>query len=222
MRGPALLLAVVLSSGVTAAQTQRAPARRPAAPATTTSPADMTCPAPLGVGVATKREFCDVLSSLKPEEGIIIALPPHRGDVILTFDLHNRHTYSEEQMKANRAYARYTGMIGVLSMDGKLISRAVVRSEFRAPRDLIDRIGGGAGPGGVKAVAPTGMEQIRITIPAAEERVSVLGERLIVERPEGTQQYDTPGRPIAVISNVMVEYRPAPAAKPVPPRRPGL
>ena len=27
----------------------------------------------------------------------LITLPPHNGPVTLTFDLHNRHTYSEEQ-----------------------------------------------------------------------------------------------------------------------------
>ena len=45
-------------------------------------------------------------------------------------------------------------------MDNTLISRAVVQSEFRTAADLVDRVGGGAGPGGVKAVAPTGTESI--------------------------------------------------------------
>ena len=45
------------------------------------------------------------------------------------------------------------------------ISRAVVQSEFRAATDLVDRVSGGAGPGGVKAVAPTGTEAITISIP---------------------------------------------------------
>ena len=49
----------------------------------------------------------------------------------LTFDLHNRHTYSEEQVRANRAFARYTATIGVLTMDNTLISRAAVQNEFR-------------------------------------------------------------------------------------------
>ena len=120
----------------------------------------MNCSTPLGVGVTTKREFCDVLSGRTPREGLIITLPPHRGAVTLTFDLHNRHTYSEEQMKAKRGFARYTAMIGVLTMDNTLISRAAVQTEFRTAEDLVDRIGGGAGPGGVKAVAPTGTERI--------------------------------------------------------------
>ena len=93
----------------------------------------------------------------------------------MTFDLHNRHTYSEEQVKAGRAFARYTATIGVLTMDNTLISRAVVQNEFRTAADLVDRVGGGAGPGGVKAVAPTGTESISIAIPDAEDEVSILG-----------------------------------------------
>ena len=59
----------------------------------------MACPAPLGSGVTTKLTFCDVLIGRDPAGGILITIPPHRGDVKLTFDLHNRHTFSEEQMK---------------------------------------------------------------------------------------------------------------------------
>ena len=91
-----------------------------------------------------------------PAAGVVIQIPPHKGPATLTFDLHNLHTYSEEQVKAHRAYARYTATIGVLTMDNTLISRAVVQNEFRTADDLVDRVGGGAGPGGVKAVAPTG------------------------------------------------------------------
>jgi hypothetical protein len=178
------------------------------------------CPAVLGVGVATKRTFCDVMSGGDPAAGIVIPLPPHDGPVTLTFDLHNRQTYSEEQVKANKAYARYTATIGVLTMDNTLISRAVVQSEFRNAKDLVDRIAGGAGPGGVKAVAPTGSEPVSITIPEGEERVSILGEKLMQERADGSATYTSPGRPIAVVSNVMVEFRPPAPAPPPPPKAP--
>ena len=57
----------------------------------------------LGEGVKTKLTFCDVLIGRDPAGGIIITLPPHTGPVTLTFDLHNRHTYSEELIKTNRA-----------------------------------------------------------------------------------------------------------------------
>jgi hypothetical protein len=192
----------------------RKPAPAPAAQLTKVAP-EMKCPSLLGTGVATKREFCDILSGRTPLEGLIITLPPHRGDVTLTFDLHNRHTYSEELMKAKRGYARYTAVIGALAMDNTLIRRAAIDSEFRTAADFLDRIAGGAGPGGVKAVAPTGTEQIRITIPEAENEISLLGEKVTVNRPDGNATYSSPGRPIAVVSNVMIEYRPVP-----PPRKP--
>jgi len=176
----------------------------------------MRCPAPLGVGVNSKRTFCDVLTGRVPAAGVIITLPPHRGAVTLTFDLHNRHTYSEEQLKDTRAaFARYTAVVGALTADNTLISRAVVQNEFRGVKDLLDRVAGGAGPSGVKAVAPTGQESITITVPEAENEVSILGEKLIVERAAGSATYSSDGRPIAIISNVQITYRPAPA-KPAP------
>jgi hypothetical protein len=185
----------------------------------------MTCPAPLGTGVNTKRMFCDVLTGRDPAGGIIITIPPHRGDVVLTFDLHNRQTFSEELMKDKRlAFSRYTASVGLLTMDNTLVSRAVVQNEFRNTSDLIDRIGGGAGPAGLKAVAPTGAESITITIPEAENQVSILGEKLIVERADGNATYASPGRPIAIISNVLIEYHtpPPPRTPSKPPaRRPG-
>ena len=99
-------------------------------------------------------------------------------------------------------------------MDNTLISRAVVQNEFRTAADLVDRVGGGAGPGGVKAVAPTGTESISIAIPDTEDEVSILGEKLTVERADGNATYTQSGRPIAEISNVMVEFRPGPAKPP--------
>ena len=200
-----------------ALELQRAPARKPATPPPpppkTTAP-DMICPTPLGIGVTSKLAFCDVMAGRDPAGGILIKLPPHKGPVTLTFDLHNRHTYSEEQTRAHRAYSGYTATIGVLTMDNTLVSRAVVQNEFRSAADLVDRIGGGAGPAGVKAVAPTGTEHVSITIPEPEEQVSVLGEKLTVDRIDGSATYASPGRPIAVISNVMIEYHPPPP-KPV-------
>jgi len=209
-----LLLMLLAFAGSAFAQTRR-PARKPAPPpppALKNEAPEMTCPTPLGVGVKTKTAFCDVMTGRDPAGGVLIKLPPHRGPVTLTFDLHNRHMYSEEQVKARRGYARYTATIGVLTMDNTLISRAVVQNEFRTAADLVDRVGGGAG-GGVKAVAPTGSEAITITIPEAEDEVSVLGEKLTVERLDGAATYTQPGRPIADISHVMIEYRPGPPPK---------
>lgn len=187
----------------------------PPVPPTTEVP-EMKCQAALGVGVATNREFCDILSGRTPLEGLIITLPPHRGDVTLVFDLHNRHTYSEELMKAKRGFARYTAVIGALAMDNTLIRRAAIETEFRTAKDLFDRIGGGAGPGGVRAVAPAGVEHVRLVIPEAENEISLLGEKVTVETLDGSATYSSPGRPIAVVSNVTIEYRPAPPPKPAP------
>ncbi len=175
----------------------------------------MTCPTPLGLGVKTKIAFCEVLAGTDPATGVVIRIPPHKGTATLTFDLHNLHLYSEEQIKAKRAYAKYMATIGALTLDNTLISRAVVESEFRTANDLVDRVGGGAGPGGVKAVAPTGTESITITVPEIEAAVSLLGEKLTVDRVDGgNATYTQPGRPIAVISNVQLEYRPGPPPKP--------
>jgi hypothetical protein len=155
-----------------------------------------------------------VLTGNDPKEGVLITIPPHRGPVTLSFDLHNRHTYSAELVKLKQAYRKYTATVGVLTMDNTLVDRAVVLSEFRTEKDLFDRIGGGAGPGGVKAVAPSGAELIVMELPAGVgEQVSILGEKLSVMRPDGNDLFTSPGRPIASISNVMIEYRPGPAPK---------
>ena len=140
----------------------------------------MTCPSPLGTGVKTKREYCDVLTGRDPKEGILIKLPPHRGPVTLRFNLHNRHTYSEEEVRMKRAFASYIAGIGVLTLDNTLLTRAAIASEFRRADDLLERIGGGAGPGGVKAVAPVGVEAITLELAAELNEVTILGEKLTV------------------------------------------
>jgi hypothetical protein len=221
MRRMVALALVLAASTSLAAQTKRRPAPAPTPeppppqPLQTMTP-QIVCPAFLGYGLTTKLSYCDVMTGREPSGGVLIPIPPHDGPVTLTFDLHNRQTYSEEQVKANRAYTRYTATIGVLTMDNTLLSRAVVQSEFRTAKDLLDRIGGGAGPGGIKAVAPTGLESVSIVIPETESQVSILGEKLVIERPDGNATYSTPGRPIAVVSKLMLEFRPP--APPPPPR----
>jgi hypothetical protein len=180
----------------------------------------LTCPSVLGDGVQTNRTYCDVQIGNDPAAGVIVTLPPHTGPVTLMFDLHNRHTYSEELVKTKRAYSRYTATIGVLTMNNDLLSRAVVFNEFRSASDLVDRISGGSGPAGLKAVAPTGVEAISIMIPAAEQRVSILGEKLSVVHMDGVDNFTTSGRPIALISSVRVTYTPAPPKPATPTRRP--
>jgi hypothetical protein len=177
--------------------------------------ADIACVTPLGIGVNTREAFCEVTTGLGPADGIVITLPPHEGPARLTFDLHNRHTYSASEVHDHLAYRRYTATIGLLTMDNTLIGRAIVQSEFRKESDLFDRVGGGAGPGGLKAIALVGIESIAFTIPEGEDRVSVLGEKLTVERLDGATTYTQPGRAIADIGHLLIEYRP------VPPQRTG-
>lgn len=223
----ALLCASLILSPLLDAQTKKAPPKKapaakkaPPAPVVTRIQAEFKCPSELGQGVATTRRFCDVLTGRDPKEGILVTIPPHRGPVTMMFELHNRHTYSAELIKQKQAYRKYTANVGVLSMDNTLVDRAVVQSEFRTEKDLFDRISGGAGPGGVKAVAPTGDEFITIVLPEdVVDQVSVLGEKLSVMRPDGTDNFTATGRPIATISNVMLEFRPAPPPKKAPVRK---
>lgn len=217
-----MTLVAVAFAAAAEAQTGRKTAPRPAATPLTRVQAELACPSELGTGIKTKRRFCDVLTGRDPKEGILVTIPPHRGPVTISFELHNRHTHSEELVKEKKAFRHYTATIGVLTMDGGLVDRAVIQTEVRTVEDLFDRVGGGAGPGGVKAVAPTGDEFIQMELPDdVEGQVSILGERLLVKRIDGNDSFSAPGRPVATISNVMLEYRPAPPApvKKAPPRK---
>ena len=231
-----MLAAVLLTAGPAIAQTSTAkppaaktapkqstakPAAKPTAkpvplPPRVAEPAKVTCPHVLGTGLGNRLEFCDVLTGRNPAEGILIKLPAHTGPLTLTFDLHNRHMYSEDLVKAGKAYANYTSTIGVLTIDGTLLARGVVRSEFRTAKDLFERIGGGAGPKGMKAVAPVGSQRISIDVPEEVNEVSLLGEKMTVISLNGTETFTSLQRPIAVVSNLNVDYQPPPK----PPAKP--
>jgi hypothetical protein len=215
-RLPGLIMVVIALASLADAQTRRAPAKKPAPRpvALKKSTPETTCPSRLGVGVRTIRTFCDIPSGRDPAQGVVVTFPPHTGPVTLSFDLHARHTYSEELTTSGKGYARYRAVVGLLSMKGDLIERAAVEGEFRSAKDLFDRIGGGAGPGGVKAVAPVGDETVYITVPSGIDSVSLLGETLDAITPAGHETVVMPGRPVAIVSNLLVEYRPAP-----PPRK---
>lgn len=214
-----LLISLAVPAGPAGAAPQRrrpAPARR-AAPTAKASPAappkvvaaDIKCPEVLGTGVRTGAAYCFVLAGREPADGVLVPIPAHAGPATLLFDLHNRHTYSEEDIRAGRGFAKYTAVVAALSMKGDLLGRGAVQTEFRTAQDLYDRISGGAGPGGVKAVAPLGREAIAITVPAGVDTVSLLGEVLDATTSAG-HETATPGRTVAVVSNVRIEYRPAP------------
>jgi hypothetical protein len=214
MRSTLLLAcAVALISVGLDAQTKkrRAPAPKAKPAALKSEPAKLECPHVLGTGVATSRSFCDVLTGADPLGGAVVKLPPHKGTATLTFDLHNRHMYSADLVASGRAYTRATATIGVLTMDKTLLTRAIVQTEFRKVDDLFDRVEVGGGGTGVKAVAPIGRETVVIDVPEKLDAVSILGEKLAVTRGDGSETVTGGGRPIAVVSNVRLDYRPAPA-----------
>ena len=173
-----------------------------------TEPASITCPENLGTGVRHPVGYCFVLAGRDPAQGVIVAIPPHTGEATLRFNLHNRHTYRRADEGRPRV-REYTAVIGALTLKGEpqLIHRAAIQTEFRTAKDLHDRITGGAGPGGVKAVAPVGAEAISLAIPAGVDQVSLLGEYLEAVTAAGRESA-SPGRPVAIVSNVMIEYRP--------------
>lgn len=215
MRSVSVMAAIVLlvCASDADAQRRRAPARKPAPPLPPkVAPAQLKCPESLGTGVKTGASYCFVLAGRQPAEGVVVTIPPHAGPASLRFSLHNRHTYSDEAIRSGRGYAKYTAVVAVLTMTGEMLDRGAVQSEFRTAPDLYERISGGAGPGGVKAVAPIGHEEITIAIPAAVNEVSILGEVLDASTAAG-RETATPGRTVAVISNVRVEYRPAPVKR---------
>jgi hypothetical protein len=212
--GSFLLVLCLVSASTLHAQRARTTTKKPAPvpkPVPKTEPAEVVCPEQLGTGLKTKASFCFVLAGRDPAEGVLVSIPPHT-QATLTFDLHNRHTYSEEEIRAGRGFARYTAVIGALSMSAELLGRGAVQTEFRTAKDLYDRITGGAGPGGTKAVAPLGREQVSIAIPAGVDRVSLLGEVLEATTASG-REVATPGRPVAIVSNVQVTYLPAPPSR---------
>ena len=169
---------------------------------------DAECAAPLGAGLKTKRAFCDVLIATAPGDSISIAIPSHTGSPTLRFDLHNRFTVPAIVVPGALTFARHEAIVSVVRPTGAVISKAAVVREFRALADLFDQIGGGANPGGVKAVAPGQGEVVRVTVPTGLTSVGIVGTRLAVLMRTNQEVFDTPGRPVAIVSNVRLEYRP--------------
>ena len=208
---------LALAASPALAQKKKSTAKK-AAPAAAVPPKTATpeikCPSLIGMGVKTVRSFCDVPAGRDPQQGILITLPAHTGEGTLTFDLHARHLYSEDEMNSGRVYSRYRVVIGALTLKGELLARGAIEAEFRTAADLFDRIGGGNGPGGVKAVAPAGREAVIVEVPAGVDQVALLGETLDAITPAGHETAVMPGRPIAIVSNVLFEYKPALVKKP--------
>jgi hypothetical protein len=216
LRWVALPALIALASASPDASHAQARARGAAAamPAPIRETPLMQCPSVLGNGTKSQRLFCDVLIGNVAAGGLRITIPPHDGRATLLFTLHNRQMLAAEAAKKDKdkdappSYARYTATLRVLAPDGSEVQKAIVQSEYRSMADIVERISGGAGPGGVKAVAPTGSESIIVDLPAGLTEVSLVGEKLEIERLDGRDTITTAGRPIAVVSQVFVEYQP--------------
>ena len=168
---------------------------------------EVRCPSVLGIGVETDLVFCDVLAQQDPSLGVVVVLPPRRGAATLSFNLHNRHTYSEDDVRRGRSYARYLAEVAVASPAGDVLGRRYVLNEFRTADDLFDRVAGGAGPEGLKAIAPSGLERVFVTVPGNLDQVVIVGQTLEVTLVDGNLERTwSPGRPVAVISEVQLEY----------------
>jgi hypothetical protein len=162
-----------------------------------------TCAAELGMGTASRRRFCDVIIATKAGDSITMAIPAHTGAATLLFDLHPRIDVPADDVEPTMAFARHAAIVSVIRATGAVVERAVVVKEFRTVADLFDRIAG------VKLVAPGRPEAIKITIPAGVPSIGIVGVKLQVTRRLTTASYEASGRPIAVVSNLRVEYIPS-------------
>jgi hypothetical protein len=197
-------LAFVIVSGATALaaneqRSSKSPARR-------TSTA-VTCSSDLGRGAKSARQFCDVLISKAGAESVVMVIPPHSGAATLRFDLHNRFVVPLGRPDPGAAFARHSAIVAVLRSTGEQISRAAVAAEFRTVQDLFDRISG-TGPGGVKAVAPGPAEAYQVEIPPTVSSISMVGVRVEVLTRAGQATKENEGTPVAIVSNLRVEYTP--------------
>src|SRR5688572_32633174 len=71
--------------------TQRTAKKAPEVPLSRIQ-ADWRCASELGVGVATGRRYCDVLTGNDPKQGVLVTIPPHRGPVTMSFELDRKST----------------------------------------------------------------------------------------------------------------------------------
>jgi hypothetical protein len=179
-------------------------AARPPARRTTTV---VKCASDLGQGAKSGRQFCDVLITKAGAESVVMAIPPHTGPATLRFDLHNRFTVPLGPPDPGQAFARNAAVVAIRRSTGEEIRRAAVAGEFRTVQDLFDRIVG-AGPGGVKAVAPGPVEAYEVTIPPTVTAITIAGVRVDVTTRDGRATHDREGVPVAIVSNLRIEYVP--------------
>jgi hypothetical protein len=185
-------------------RSRRGAAEAPAKPLVKRTSTAFACAADLGTGVASKRRFCDVIVASVAAESVSVTIPSHTGAATLSFDLHNRFPVPAGQ--TGTGFVRHVAVVAVIRQTGEVIGRAAVARDYRSAADLFDRIAGagrGAPPKGDAPGEPIGAQ---IPIPAGISTIGIVGTRLEEWRPTGRGAFDSPGRPIAIISNVRVEY----------------
>lgn len=198
-------ISAILLASVTAAAAPQSRAARPPARKVST---DSTCASDLGTGAATRRRFCDVIVASVAGDSVSVTIPAHTGAATLMFDLHNRFTVAAAAVDPIQSFARHTALVAVIRQTGDVIDRAAVARDYRTPADLFDRIVGPTRGAAPRAVAPGAPLAIKITIPAGLSTVGIVGTRLEEWRASGRGAFDTPGRAIAIVSNIRVEYTP--------------
>jgi hypothetical protein len=203
----AVILAAIVAASTAVDAAQRRGSAPPAAKAPKVATA-ATCAADLGAGVASQRHFCDILIAVHPGESVTVPVPAHGGAPTLKFDLHNRFTIPGPSVSAAEAFARQSAMVAVVDADGVIIDRAVVTREFRTVQDLFDQLTGGTRPGGVKGIGPGQPVAVSIELPKGTATAGIVGVRLEQFTLGASETYDTPGRAIAIASNIRVEYVP--------------
>jgi hypothetical protein len=184
------------------------PQTRGAKPPAKRTSAAFTCAAELGTGTASRRRFCDVVVASVAAESVSVVIPPHSGPATLLFDLHNRFTVDPAPADMALAFMRHAAVVAVIRQTGDIIERMAVTRDYRSPKDLFDRISGAARGAPPKAIAPGAPQAMRVTIPAGVGAIGIVGARLEEWRAAGRAAFDSPGRPIAIVSNVRVEYTP--------------
>lgn len=175
-----------------------------AAPAVRRETPKYECPAVTGVGVNTKRRYCDVRIANVVEDGIRIELPARTGAAVLQFDLHARFSVAGTAI----APQRHDALAALVSPEGTVLERVATRGELRTVKDLFDRLSPIGGRGRI-AAAPGLPQRVRVSIPAAHAFVSLVGVRLDVQLPSKLDRIETVGRPIAVASGFEISYTPA-------------
>lgn len=165
-----------------------------------------SCAADLGVGLKSRRKFCDLIISTSTKEGVMMTIPAHTGPTMLMFDLHNRYTPPLAGASPAQVYAKHTAIVAVLDQSGTEVGKAAVSRELRTEVDIFDRVAGGVGPGGAIAVAPGRPEAIVLKLPAAVTAISVVGVSLEIMSLAEQGTFTTAGRPVAIGSNFRIEY----------------